>query len=273
LILAATTSTYDSGLLDSLLAAFSREHPDIRVRTVVTGSGQALELGRRGDADVLLVHAPAAETRFVRAGYAAERVPVMENDFLILGPAADPAGIRGLTDPPGALARIAAHEATFLSRGDSSGTHERELAIWALAGVRPAPRWYLESGQGQGTTLQIASERRAYTMSDRATFGVLEGIVDLVPLVQGHASLVNRYSAILPTASAHPAEASTLIRWLTSEPGRRAIADFRRDRAGVPLFSPVVSAAPDPEPGDTPRADTDPAATQDAPPPTVTPPW
>jgi tungstate transport system substrate-binding protein len=128
------------------------------------------------------------------------------------------------------------------------------------------------SGQGLGTTLQIASERRAYTISDRATFGVLDGIVDLVPLVQGHAALVNRYSAILPTASAHPVEASTLIRWLTSETGRRAIADFRRDRTGVPLFSPAVSGAPDPEPENTPRAGTDSASTQDASPPAVTPP-
>ena len=240
LILAATTSTYDSGLLDSLVARFHDQNPSYRVRTIVAGSGQALELGRRGDVDVLLVHAPAAEERFLREGHAEERTPVMYNDFIVVGPPADPAGIASVSGPARALQRIASARATFVSRGDSSGTHEREIAIWAEAAVTPAGQWYLESGQGQGTTLQIASERRGYALTDRATFEILEKILDLVPLVEGGPSLINLYSVIIPAAAVHPAEAGVLAGWLTSERGRRAIADFRLAGAADPLFTPVT---------------------------------
>lgn len=239
LILAATTSTYDSGLLDSLVSRFRRETPGLVVRTIVVGSGEALELARRGDADVILVHAPRAERRFVADGHAAERVPVMFNDFLLVGPPADPAGVSGILEPARALARIAEAGETFVSRGDSSGTHEREIAFWAEAGITPRGAWYVESGQGQGTTLQIASERRAYALADRATFDVLRDILDLVPVVEGDASLMNVYSVIIPVAAAHPDEATVLASWLTSESGRRAIADFRLPGAADPLFTPM----------------------------------
>jgi len=240
LVLAATTSTYDSGLLDSLVTRFQRDTPGLVVRTVVAGSGQALELGRRGDADVLLVHAPAAEKHFIAAGYATRRTAVMENDFMLVGPPTDPAAVSGTGEPAEALRRIAEAEASFVSRGDSSGTHERELALWAEAGVTPREPWYVEAGQGQGTTLQIASERRAYALVDRATFEVLSQVVDLVPMVEGGPSLLNVYSVIIPTASAHPEEAVLLAHWLTSEKGRQAITDFRLPGAAEPLFKPFV---------------------------------
>jgi len=243
LVLAATTSTYDSGLLDSLVSRFQRDTPGLHIRTVVAGSGQALELGRRGDADILLVHAPAAEKRFIAAGHATRRTPVMYNDFMLVGPAADPAGVSGVLEPPRALVLIAEAGAPFVSRGDSSGTHEREMALWAEADVTPRRPWYVESGQGQGTTLQIASERRAYDLVDRATFEVLEHVVDLVPFVEGDPSLMNLYSVIIPTAGQHPKEAIVLANWLTSEKGRRAIADFRLPGADHPLFVPIVPGA------------------------------
>ena len=240
LVLAATTSTYDSGLLDSLVSRFREDMPGARIRTVVTGSGEALELGRRGDADILLVHDPAAERQFIAAGQATGRTPVMYNDFLIVGPTADPAGISGIPEASRALARIAEIGAPFVSRGDSSGTHERELALWADAGIEPHGSWYVESGQGQGTTLQIASERQAYALVDRATFEVLAHVLDLVPLVEGDRSLVNVYSVIIPTAGTHREEAHVLEHWLTSEKGRRAIANFRLPGGASPLFIPIV---------------------------------
>lgn len=239
-ILAATTSTYDSGLLDTLIVRFHETHPDQPVRAIVAGSGEMLELGRRGDADLLLVHAPAAERRFMQEGHGSGRTPLMRNDFLIVGPPDDPAGVAETTDPVAAFRRIAQSAARFVSRGDSSGTHERELALWRTAQVEPAPPWYVESGQGQGTTLQIASERRAYALVDAATFTVLAHILDLAPLVRGpDPALTNEYSVILPTAAAHPAEARVLADWLFSPSGRDAIAGYRLPGSGRPLFTPL----------------------------------
>lgn len=249
LVLAATTSTYDSGLLEHLVSRFESVRPEARVRTIVVGSGEALELGRRGDADVLLVHAPAAEDRFLRDGHATERVPVMYNGFVIVGPPEDPAGIAGLADPRVALARIRERSAAFVSRGDSSGTHERELALWREAGIELRGEGYVEAGEGQAITLQIADERRAYTLTDRATFAVFERLVDLVPLAEGHSSLVNLYSVIVPVRSGHPGEAATFADWLTSAAGRMAIAEFRRDASGTPLFSPLLVGQELPIPG------------------------
>ncbi len=252
IVLAATTSTYDSGLIERLVSEFRLDHPEVRVRTVIAGSGQALELGRRGDVDLLLVHAPEAEARFVEEGYSAERIPVMYNDFLIVGPPEDPAGIAGAGSPARALARIAATESSFISRGDSSGTHYRELALWAGAGVAPKGAWYLESGQGQATSLQVASERAAYTLTDRATFTVLQQLLELEPLVEGHPTLLNVYSLLQPTAAARPAQAAVFVRWLTSEVGERAIADFHYRGSDVPLFLPLISeeAAPPSDPAE-----------------------
>jgi tungstate transport system substrate-binding protein len=239
LILGATTSTYDSGLLEALMQEFGDAHPEFVVRTIVVGSGEALELGRRGDVDLLLVHAPAAEKRFVEQGLAKSRTALMSNQFVIVGPGDDPAGIGRIADPAPAFAAIARQAARFISRGDSSGTHERELALWRRAGLTPERPWYLESGQGQGTTLQIASERQAYALTDRATFDVLSDILDLVPLVDGHPDLLNAYSVIVPVRAVHSSEAETLAGWLTSDAGLRAIRNFRLPGASRPLFVPT----------------------------------
>lgn len=245
-ILAATTSTYDSGLLEVLIAAFNREHGAIRIRTVVMGSGEALELGRRGDADVLLIHAPEAEDHFIEEGYAVERVPVMYNDFVILGPASDPAEVVGTDTPGAAFEAIAQSRALFVSRGDSSGTHYRELALWKTARIDVFGPWYVESGQGQGTSLQIASERAAYTISDRATFTVLQDILELKPLFERHQSLFNLYSVIQPSEALRKGEAQVFVNWLTSESGQEAILQFRHHDTEEPLFRPLVRGSTNP---------------------------
>lgn len=229
------------------MTEFRADHPSVRVRTIVVGSGEALELGRRGDVDILIVHAPLAEQRFVDAGHATRRIPLMANDFIIAGPADDPAGVRAARDPADALRRIASRGHPFVSRGDSSGTHEREMTLWEQAGSVPERPWYLESGQGQATTLQIASERQAYAFTDRATFDVLADILDLVPLVDDHPSLVNPYSIIVPVRAAHPAEADVLVGWLTSDEARAVIDGFRLPGRASPLFrsTPRSPAATD----------------------------
>lgn len=239
LVLAATTSTYDSGLLEALVEAYRVERPDVSVRAIWAGSGEALELGRRGDVDVLLVHAPEAEERFIAAGHADGRVPIMYNGFLVVGPPGDPAGVRGLDDPAEALARIALARAPFVSRGDSSGTHAREVALWGTAIERfDRSGWYIESGQGQGSTLQVASEREAYTLTDEATFATLRHLLDLEAMVAGHASLLNLYSAIRPAGALRVDEAERFIEWLSSTPGRRAIAEFEGGSPPRRLFTP-----------------------------------
>ncbi len=243
LILGATTSTYDSGLLEVLVQQFRDDHPSARVRTIVVGSGEALELARRGDIDVLIVHAPIAEERFVAEGHSARRQPLMSNDFVIAGPLSDPAGVRSTPDPAAGFRRIAASGAGFVSRGDSSGTHERELALWRDARTTPTRPWYLESGQGQATTLQIASERQAYVLTDRATFDVLADITDLAPLSGDHPSLVNPYSVIVPTNAALPDQAHALADWLVSDEAASAIDGFRLPDASDPLFRPVNRSA------------------------------
>src|SRR6059058_1916073 len=188
IILATTTSTRDAGLLDSLLPVFERQ-TGYHVKVIAVGSGQALEMGRRGDADVVLSHAPEAERVLADSGYFLRRRLVMHNDFLIVGPAADRAGLRGLNDDVAALRRVAAAGATFISRGDRSGTHQRELQLWKEAGVVPPAGsragWYVESGQGMAATLQMADEKRAYTMTDRATYLAWRDKVQLVPQVEG----------------------------------------------------------------------------------------
>ena len=248
-ILAAATSLSDSGLLDTLVSRYARERPDTRVRVVVLASGRALDRGRRGGADVLLVHAPAAEDRFLRDMTGAERIPVMYNDLLIVGPPDDPAGIAGVREPGRALARIQRAGSLFLSRGDGSGTHERELALWRDAGLRPGGRGYREADEGEGATLRAASQRRAYALTDRATFAALEPALDLEPLVQGHASLANLYSVILPGGSPGAEAAVDFADWLTSARGRGAITGFRHDGAGFPLFASLLVGWSLPFPG------------------------
>lgn len=237
--LATTHTIEDTGLLDALSAAFAQAHPDIALRIVVAGSGEALAYGRRGDADVLLTHAPEDEERFVAEGYGARRVPIMRNEFVVYGPAADPAGVRGTRDAAEAFRGIMERRAGFVSRGDDSGTHKRERAIWAAIGVEPAGEWYEEAGVGQADALRIASERQAYILADRATFAVLEPALDLVPIAEGDARLVNTYSVIRATRSPHPAEAAVLEEWLTGDAVRELVRALGVDAHGRALFEPL----------------------------------
>src|SRR5207247_5983741 len=185
-ILATTTSTRDAGLLDTLVPLFERQ-TGYKVKVIAVGSGQALEMGRRGDADVVLAHAPDAERVLADSGYFVIRRLVMHNDFLFVGPPGDPAGLRGMTDPVAALQRIAQREAPFVSRGDQSGTHQLEQKLWRVAGIRPAGAggWYTESGHGMGETLQMTDQKRAYTITDRATYLAWRDKPQPVPMVQG----------------------------------------------------------------------------------------
>lgn len=242
--LATTTSPRDSGLLDVLLPLFTDE-TGIPVKVVAVGSGQALELGRRGDADVLLVHAPNAEKRFIAAGHGVERHPLMHNDFVIAGPADDPAGIEGETSLATALSKIAAARAAFVSRGDDSGTHQKELELWQAAGAQPTAPWYLESGSGMAATLRIAHQQRCYTLVDRSTLLALDSQLDLKILCEGTPPVRNDYSLILINPARHPhmrAEAGQkLIDFLTSPRGQAQIATFGREQFGQPLFFPAAA--------------------------------
>jgi tungstate transport system substrate-binding protein len=240
IILATTTSTQDSGLLDDLVPAFARA-TGIRVKTIAVGSGQALEMGRRGEADVVLAHSPAAELELVETGVAGARRLVMHNDFIVLGPAADPAGVRGRR-AVAAFARIAAARAPFVSRGDDSGTHRFELGLWEDAKTKPSGRWYEESGQGMAATLRIADERDAYTLSDRATWLATADESRLRILVDGGPGLLNVYHVIPITRRAgsrvNEEGGSAFARWITSPEAQRRIAAFGRARFGRPLFAP-----------------------------------
>jgi tungstate transport system substrate-binding protein len=240
-VLASTTSTEDSGLFDVLLPAFQQAYPQYRVQLVAVGSGEALRLGRRGDADVLLVHSPAAESMFVADGHAQSRASVMTNDFVLLGPPSDPAQLSGGHDAVAALQRIAARRAPFVSRGDSSGTHVKEIALWRAAGVDPESTspWRIEVGQGMGETLHIASEREGYTLSDRSTWLAQSPTLQLKLLVEGDPRLQNPYSVIVVRNARNGAGARAFAGWVTSAAGQHVIAEFGRARFGRPLFKPM----------------------------------
>jgi tungstate transport system substrate-binding protein len=244
LTLATTTSTYDSGLLDAILPAFEKES-GISVEVVAVGTGQALALGEQGDADVLLVHARAREDAFMDEDHGVRREDVMYNDFVIVGPEADPAGVAGMESAPDALAAIASAESTFVSRGDDSGTHTKEKSIWEQASIEPAGDWYEAIGQGMGATLTFANEEQGYTLSDRATY--LSRTVDdegfeLAILVEGDPVLFNPYGvmAVNPEKSdlINAAAANQFIGWLVSVPVQELIAEFGTDKFGSPLFTP-----------------------------------
>ncbi len=246
MILATTTSTDNSGLLAYLLPDFEAAH-DIRVDVVAVGTGQALQLGVDGNADVLLVHARAREDQFMADGHGSRREDVMYNDFVILGPADDPAGIRGLDRAASAFEMVSRSEVPFVSRGDDSGTHTKEKAIWAEVGIEPAGDWYLSAGQGMGAVLTIAHEQQAYTLSDRATYlaRTLEGI-DLEILVEGDPVLFNPYGvmAVNPDKGDHIQSdlADIFIDWLISLPAQERIAQFGVAEFGNPLFTPDSTA-------------------------------
>ena len=241
LILATTTSTQDSGLLDDLLPQFEAE-TGVRIKTIAVGSGEALAMGRRGDADVLLVHSKAAEDAFMDEGHGSLRLDVMNNSFVLAGPPSDPAGIRGLSTVD-ALKRIAQRGALFASRDDRSGTHARELELWTKAALSPAGKpWYVATGQGMGETARVASEKRAYTLADRGTFLALRRSLDLAILVEGGEELRNSYRVIVVSSEKHPKvrekEAQGFAEWLVTPEAQKAIGAFGRQKYGQPLFVP-----------------------------------
>lgn len=239
-MLASTTSTEDSGLFDVLLPAFEQAHPENAVKLVAVGSGEALALGRRRDADVLVVHAPAEEEAFMREGYGTSRQRIMSNDFVIVGPARDPAGVREARRAAFALRRIADARAPFVSRGDSSGTHLKELELWAGAQpVATRDTWYLEVGQGMGDALRLANERKAYILVDRATYLFLSGTIDLALLLEGDEVLLNPYSVITVAGAENADGARAFAEWLTSAEGQWLIRSYGVERFGRPLFVPV----------------------------------
>jgi len=242
IIVQSTTSTQNSGLYDHILPMFEEE-TGIQVNVVAVGTGQALENGRRGDGDVLLVHAKPAEEKFVAKGYGVERYDVMYNDFVIVGPADDPAGVKGMDDAPAALAQIAQDEAVFASRGDDSGTHKKEMSLWDIAGVNPTEAsgtWYRETGSGMGATLNTGTGMDAYVMTDRATWISFGNKGDHEILVEGDPSLFNQYGIIMVNPEKHPnvnvEAAQTFIDWILSEEGQSAIASF--EVQGQQLFTP-----------------------------------
>jgi tungstate transport system substrate-binding protein len=239
---ASTTSTQDSGLFDHLLPLFTQK-TGIAVRVVAKGTGQAIKEAQNGDADVLFVHDKASEEKFVAAGFGVKRFDVMYNDFVIVGPAGDPAGIRGLRDAPAALAKIAAAGTPFASRGDDSGTHKAELRLWKEAGVDVAAAsggWYRETGSGMGPTLNTAAGMAAYALADRGTWLSFKNKGDLEILVEGDSRLFNQYGVILVNPERHPhvkaAEGQAFVDWLVSPEGQQAIGDFKIE--GQQLFFP-----------------------------------
>jgi len=240
LILATTTSTQDSGLLDVLVPRFERQ-TGYRVKAIAVGSGQAMARGERGEADVLLVHAPDSEKRFMEAGHGINRQLVMHNDFVLVGPPSDPARIRDAKTAEEALERIANARATFVSRGDNSGTHQLERRLWSQAGVETKGQtWYQESGQGMGQTLNIASEKEAYTITDRATHLATKKNLRLDILLEGDKSLLNVYHVmqVNPKKSdkinAEGAEA--FVRFMVEKETQEIIGRFGVERYGQPLF-------------------------------------
>ncbi|MBR0666883.1 solute-binding protein [Roseomonas hellenica] len=240
--IASTTSTEQSGLFGHILPEFARA-TGIAVRVVALGTGQALDVGRRGDADVVFVHDRAAELRFLADGFATRRDHVMFNDFVLVGPAADPAGIDGLRDTVEALRRIAAAGAPFVSRGDRSGTHAAELRLWQQAGIDPAAgrgAWYREIGQGMGPALNTSAAQGAYVLTDRGTWLSFRNRQELRILVEGDARLFNQYGVMLVNPQRHPhvkaADGQRFIDWILSEAGQRSIAGYRIN--GEQLFFP-----------------------------------
>jgi len=247
IVVASTTSTQDSGLFGHILPIFKAK-TGITVKVVAQGTGQALDTGRRGDADVVFVHAKAQEEKFVADGFAVKRYAVMYNDFVVVGPRSDPAGIKGGKDVAAALKTVKAKAAPFISRGDRSGTHSAELRLWKQAGIDIAMDkgpWYKAIGQGMGATLNTAAASNAYTLTDRATWIAFKNKRELVIAVEGDKRLFNQYGIMLVNPAKHPHVKKDLgqrfIDWIVSAEGQGAIAGYQRD--GQTLFFPNANEA------------------------------
>lgn len=238
LVLASTTSTQDSGLFDVLIPAFEAAYPEYKVEVIAVGTGEALALGEAKDADVLLVHAKAKEETFVADGFGTERRDVMYNDFIVVGPAADPAAIAGMTVAADAFAKISTTGSVFVSRGDDSGTHTKELSIWKAATIEPTGDWYVSAGQGMGDVLKMASEMEGYTLSDRATYLSLKSTLALDILVEGDSALFNQYGVIPVTDATNAEGAQAFADWVCSDEGQAVIAAYGVEEYGQALFIP-----------------------------------
>jgi tungstate transport system substrate-binding protein len=241
LTLATTTSTQDTGLLDELLPTFESES-GIKIKVIAVGSGQALELARRGDADVLLTHAPAAEQKFMDEGWGEERRRIMYNDFVLAGPKADPANCKGKTSIADAFLRIAQQEALFVSRSDESGTHQKEKEIWTKAGIEPQGTWYIRVGAGMTQTLRIANEKEAYTLSDRATYLTLQKQLGLDIATERDPLMQNHYAVLITSSAKHPHVDAKAARqfadFIMSPATKKRIAEYGVAEFGQPLFFP-----------------------------------
>ncbi|MGD8568637.1 MAG: substrate-binding domain-containing protein [Gammaproteobacteria bacterium] len=239
--LATTTSTENSGLLREILPNFEKSN-NYEVHVIAVGTGKALRMGRDGDVDIVLVHAADAEKKFVNKGYGVNRRQVMYNDFVIVGPATDPAGIKGMKNAGKALKTIAEQKSVFVSRGDDSGTNRKELSLWKTAGVKPAGSWYREAGQGMGKVLQMTGEMQGYTLTDRGTWLSMKAKLPLQILVEGDRRLYNPYGIIAVNPDLYPESnysgAMALITWMTSIDGQQRINDFRINHE--PLFVPMA---------------------------------
>jgi tungstate transport system substrate-binding protein len=242
IILATTTSTQDSGLLDVLVPAFEKK-TGLFVKTIAVGSGQAMTMGQKGEADVLLVHSPDAEKKFVAEAYGINRRIIMHNDFIILGPPEDPAKLKGAKPTTEALKKVASAQALFLSRGDNSGTHSKEKAIWKAAGINPEKeKWYQQTGLGMGQTMNVASEKKGYTLADRGTYLALKKNLSLDILVEGDAILLNVYHVIEVNPAKWPkvsaAGAKAFADFMVSKETQEIIRTFGVEKFGAPLFFP-----------------------------------
>jgi len=242
IILATTTSTQDSGLLDFLLPEFKND-TNITVNVVAKGTGAALELGKNGDADGLLVHAKAQEEQFVKEGYGVERFDVMYNDFVIVGPENDPAGLKtnAPNDPIKAFELLSENKSIFVSRGDDSGTHTKEKSYWEKAGITPEGDWYISAGSGMGAVLQMADEKQGYTLTDRATYLSMKDELGLMIVTEKNDLMYNQYGVIMVNPEKYPikeAEVQEFIDWILSDRGQNLIAEYGVEEYGEQLFIP-----------------------------------
>jgi len=239
--LSTTTSTESSGLLAVILPPFEQRF-HLKVDVIAVGSGKALKLAENGDVDVVLSHAPELEQAFMAGGFGVNRRDVMYNDFIVVGPPADPAHLRGASGAADAFKKLAAAQVTFVSRGDESGTHQKEKELWKAAGVTPQGAWYLSAGQGMGEVLLMANERQAYTLADRGTYLAYKQRDELAVVVEGDPALFNPYTVTAVNPAKHPAvkyiEAMQLIAWLTSPAGQQLIGGFKQE--GQVLFHPTA---------------------------------